>query len=397
MDSPVQLFILNYDKNKRLQKIADNKHKRRAADRGVRGDRRRQPDRRAVRENPVGRYRYPSWPEQQIQYLTRFIFLIFGLGFYNFTEGIEPLLWERSAINLVFGSYFLIQLALFLHASHHTVRAWRFRAAMWVDIVMTSIAVLNDPYPIPPSLLVYIMVVLGNGMRYGMRLFAESLIGSFGAAMLVLSVRYLVDAAEITPGLMFLNLFGGTILVYSYVLMGRIEHSRCELERSSSLDTLTGLLNRRALMEVAGDMFQRLGRPGQRGFVLLFADLDRFKQVNDELGHPAGDLVLREFAHIVQRSIRDEDTAGRFGGDEFIILLEGVSVRQAKEVVARIQRQVERWARDNDIDFSVTFGLGEAPTHGQSFQQLLEQVDQALYHSKSTHTGGGVTVAGRLH
>ena len=77
------------------------------------------------------------------------------------------------------------------------------------DIVITSICVLNDPYPIAPSLLVFIMVVLGNGMRYGMRLFAESLIGCFTATMLVLSARYLIDGASLSPGLIFLNLFGG--------------------------------------------------------------------------------------------------------------------------------------------------------------------------------------------
>lgn len=269
----------------------------------------------------------------------------------------------------------------------------RYHIAMWVDIAAASISVLNDPYAIPPTLLVYIMIVLGNGMRYGMRLFAVSLIACFSTAMIVLTLRYALSGAEVSPGLIFLNLFGGIILVYSYVLMGRIEDSRNELEQSSNVDTLTGLMNRRALQNVASSMFLSL-KNNQQKFVLLFADLDKFKVVNDELGHAAGDLVLREFAHIMRNSIREADVAARYGGDEFVILLEDTTINHAQLIAERIQKQVSHWSDENEINFSVTFGLGEAPTHGDNFENLLDQVDKALYRSKSTHTGGGLAIAG---
>ena len=75
------------------------------------------------------------------------------------------------------------------------------------------------------------------------------------------------------------------------------------------------------------------------------------------------------------------------------MLLEDTSLGDAEVVATRIQTQVNHWADENSIDFSVTFGLGEAPTHGENFTNLLEQVDQALYHSKSQHTGGGLAYA----
>lgn len=367
-------------------------HQRRLSDLGAHGDRRRHLDRRTGGEQSTGDYRYPSWQEQKVQFLTRFIFLGLGIGFFNFTDGITPTLWSIEQLNTAYGIYFVIQALLFMHAARRHICPMRYHVAMWIDIAISSISVLNDPYPIPPSLLVYIMVVLGNGMRYGMRLFAESLIGCLSAAMAVLLLRYTLNGAEISPGLVFLNLFGGIILVYSYVLMGRIERSRNELEQSSNVDTLTGLLNRRALQNVASAMFQRLQCNPQK-FVLLFADLDKFKDVNDELGHAAGDLVLREFARIVRQSIREADVAARFGGDEFVIILDDTSLEHARVIAERIQQQVIHWSDENEIDFSVTFGLGEAPTHGDSFVHLLEQVDQALYHSKSTHTGGGLAIA----
>ncbi len=371
------------------------KYQRRSTDRRGRGDRRDQPERRAAAKTDGG-YRYPSWQEQQVQFSTRYVFLLLGFLFFNMVDGITPSYWSTSQLNLAFVTYFILNTLLFVHAGKYHIHPPRYHIAMWTDIVIVSICVLNDPYPITPSLLVFIMVVLGNGMRYGMRLFAEALVGSFAAATLMLTARYTLVSAELSPGLIFLSLFGGIILVYSYILMGRIERSRHELERHSNLDTLTGLLNRRALQDVAQTMFQRLLR-NQKKLVMLFADLDKFKAVNDKLGHAAGDLVLKQFADIVRNSIRSTDVAARYGGDEFIMLLENSDLKNAEIVATRIQEQVNNWACKNSIDFSVTFGLGEAPTHGDSFSSLLEQVDKALYHSKAAHTGGGLALAQCSH
>ena len=355
-------------------------------------ERRRRADRRADPDEPEPGYRYPSWGEQRVQFLTRYFFLLLGVLFFNVVEGIQPAHWSVEQLNTALGIYFAVNTLLFLHARRYHVHHRRYHIAMWVDITITAICVLNDPYPIPPSLLVFIMVVLGNGMRYGMRLFAVALVGSFTATMLALSARYMLSDAQLSPGLLFLNLFGGIILIYSYILMGRIERSRRELEVHSNLDTLTGLLNRRALQDVAKTMFQRLQR-NRASFVMLFADLDKFKAVNDVLGHAAGDRVLKNFAEIVRKTIRSTDVAARFGGDEFVMLLEDTSLGEAEIVAVRIQKQVAEWANENGIDFSVSFGLGEAPTHGDSFPGLLEQVDRAMYYSKAKHTGGGLAYA----
>ena len=195
--------------------------------------------------------RFPSWPEQLVQYLTRYLFVFLGLLYFNAMEGIHPVWLQPAQINLVYALYFVINTANLIHASRHPVSPARFRFAMWLDIAATTLSVLNDPYDIPPSLLVFIMVVLGNGMRYGMRLFGEALVGSFAAVMLVFSLRYSGMGNEITPGIIFLNLFGGIILLYAYILMGRIEQSRTSLEQKSRIDTLTGLMYRRALLETS--------------------------------------------------------------------------------------------------------------------------------------------------
>ena len=140
-------------------------------------ERRRREDRRSYPETPDAGFRCPTWREQCVQFFTRYIFLLLGFLFFNLVEGIKPAYWSLAQLNTAFAAYFLVCTALFLHAYRHPIHLRRFYIAMWIDIVMVSVAVLNDPYAIPPSLLVYIMVVLGNGMRYGMRLFAVAMVG----------------------------------------------------------------------------------------------------------------------------------------------------------------------------------------------------------------------------
>lgn len=366
---------------------------RRSSDRPARSERRAKSDRR-VPLDPA-QLRSPSWPEQMVQFLTRYLFLTLGILFFNFTSDIQPAWMSLTQLNSAFAVYCIASSLLFWHASRTHIAPSRYRLAMWVDILITSISVLNDPYPIPPSLLVFIMVVLGNGMRYGMRLFREALIGCFGAAMLVLSLRYANGSATVSPGLLFLNLFGGIILVYAYILMGRIEQSRVQLEQRSRVDTLTGLMNRRGLLDTANQLFEQL-QPGHDRLVVMFADLDKFKQINDTHGHAAGDEVLKRFARILRDSLRGNDVAARLGGDEFVIILNGIGVEQAEEIARRIQEQVAHCAQRHSLDYSVTIGLGEAPTHGATLSDLLAEVDRALYHAKTRAGGGGIMCACRL-
>ncbi|HWS02758.1 MAG TPA: hypothetical protein VN448_05110, partial [Gammaproteobacteria bacterium] len=111
-------------------------------------ERRSRPDRRNLAEHEV-QSRTPSWSEQVVQFLTRYLFVVLGIMFFNFTTGISPAWMTPLQLNIAFAAYFVINSALFWHASRRPLLARRFRIAMWVDIVITSISVLNDPYAIP--------------------------------------------------------------------------------------------------------------------------------------------------------------------------------------------------------------------------------------------------------
>lgn len=353
--------------------------KRRASD-GRQAAERRSHNRRRHGEWS-GYMRFPGWPEQKVQFLTRYLFLALGIVFFNFSSEFKVVWLTLPQLNAVFAGYFIINSIAFAHARVYPDSAMRYRTAMWVDVVLVSLCVVHDPYEIPPSLLVFIMVVLGNGMRYGMRLFGEALTGSFAGAMLALSLRNVGSAEGLTPGVMFLNLFGGIILIYAYVLMSRIEASRQRLEEQSSVDTLTGLMNRRALFENAQPLFDRLG--SDKTLVVMFADLDKFKAVNDTYGHAAGDEALKQFAVILRDCMRGSDIAARFGGDEFVLLLPDTCLAEAKNVVERLRAQTAAWSARSKIDVSVSIGMGEAPVDGRDLPTLLHRVDQAMYRSKS--------------
>jgi diguanylate cyclase (GGDEF)-like protein len=171
--------------------------------------------------------------------------------------------------------------------------------------------------------------------------------------------------------------------------MGRIESSRRQLEQTSNTDTLTGLMNRRALLQAADELFERVNQNDGR-LVLMFADMDRFKSVNDGRGHAVGDQVLQKLGQILRESIRGGDFAARYGGDEFVILLNDATMDVGEQIARRIQDRVQQFAQEQGLDFGVTIALGEAPTHGATIDALMDRVDEALYRSKSRSGPGGI-------
>ena len=348
---------------------------------------------RRLSDSWSGEVRFAGWNEQLVQFLTRYLFIVLALVFFGSSDAVGQMGMSRWQIYAFFIGHSLVNTVTMWHAWRNPRSVRRYRIALWLDIVAVSVAVLNDPYDIPPSLIVYILVVLGNGMRYGMPFFAEGLIGSFIGGLAALGVRQMHSTLNMTSGMIFLTLFSGIVLIYAYMLMGRIESSRRQLEHTNATDTLTGLLNRRGLYEIAERLFDRALGHGEK-IVVMFADMDKFKNINDTLGHPAGDQVLRELGTILRESLRAHDIAARYGGDEFVLMLSNTTMDEAEHVARRIQSKVVASAQARGQEISLTIAYGEAPTDGATFDAVLESVDQALYQSKLKHGIGGLMRAG---
>lgn len=159
-----------------------------------------------------------------------------------------------------------------------------------------------------------------------------------------------------------------------------------ELQRMAHIDPLTGLHNRRYLMkqlDAAVGAARRHGHP----LSVCVSDIDRFKLVNDEHGHLAGDEVLRTFSAIVAQQVRREDQVARFGGDEFCFMFPHVTADEAAQAVERLRSALQE-ARvllpdGSEITVTATFGLAEfSPDIHRSGQDLFDTADQALYEGK---------------
>ncbi len=158
-----------------------------------------------------------------------------------------------------------------------------------------------------------------------------------------------------------------------------LELAIAEVERLTSIDALTGLYNRQRLHEVLDQETMRIGI-GSPGFCVALIDLDYFKQVNDIHGHQAGDEVLRGFAALAKMAFREIDTVGRWGGEEFLIIMPGGSQAPIDRLLVSIaQAKLSNQAPE----LRVTFSAGLAHHHvGEAWADTLERADRALYAAK---------------
>ncbi|MEW8232577.1 MAG: GGDEF domain-containing protein [Candidatus Thiodiazotropha endolucinida] len=353
------------------------------------GDRRSGLERRKNQTGKQGTEHRMSWEDQRTQYWTRLLFCGLALLYFNFGGEEQVRDWTNlQVVNLIF-LVFGIEILFFMrHASRVPHAPWRQRLTMRIDIVMASFAVLADTTISSPGFLVYLMVILGNGMRYGLRLFGEAVIGSLGAVILIVSLRLFDYVDLFSVSAVFFLVFFAIIVIYSYTLTAKIELGRAKLAHERNIDALTGLLNRRALVERSSPLFQ--SQEDGNSVVVLFADLDGFKRVNDTHGHHVGDRLLAGVADSIANTVRDEDLVSRYGGDEFLLLLPYATKHCGETVAQRVRQAIDDYAKENGIDFSISIGMGRYPDHGHDLDSVIRSVDQAMYRSKLKHGGGGI-------
>lgn len=161
-----------------------------------------------------------------------------------------------------------------------------------------------------------------------------------------------------------------------------------EMNRLAYHDALTQLPNRRLLQQRIEHSLVLTGRNGQRS-ALLFVDLDHFKAINDTRGHEAGDLLLKQVAVRMQAAVREGDTVARVGGDEFVVLLEGLgtvlvsAAEQARKVGEKLLEELAQPYVIHDFEFRCTASIGiRMASFGESVSQLLTHADLAMYEAK---------------
>ena len=164
----------------------------------------------------------------------------------------------------------------------------------------------------------------------------------------------------------------------------QIQAANEQLKIISQTDGLTGLLNRKTWEEELEKEFLRFSRHQQPCSLIMF-DIDHFKKINDGYGHPAGDAVIRSTAEILKQNIREVDSAGRYGGEEFAVILVNSDAEGAKIVAERIRKQMEVNSIEYDsqlIKYTVSFGISQLTPKMTDRTYWINCADQGLYQAK---------------
>jgi len=214
------------------------------------------------------------------------------------------------------------------------------------------------------------------------------------AALIILFIGTLYPIGRFALALAGMTLF---IVCARLVLSVRsLETLSRERHRQAVTDELTGLWNRRHLFNVLDSFFSEYGQPGsEESLAFLFVDLDRFKEINDSFGHPAGDELLRQLGGRLEGSLRDGDLLVRLGGDEFAVVLSGGDAEYAASVAERLTQSLLEPFALNSVNASIgaSIGIALAPTDATDSARLVWCADVAMYRAKL----GGVPYAPFVH
>jgi diguanylate cyclase (GGDEF)-like protein len=175
--------------------------------------------------------------------------------------------------------------------------------------------------------------------------------------------------------------------------IGELARSFADMQHRLMTDRLTGVANREALLRrIEEKLFNRRRNSDSSPFALLFVDVDHFKNINDQYGHPAGDQVLQEFGRRLRTPVRESDLVVRYAGDEFVVLLDSIDNRAlAERVRSNLERALDAPFAITSTDgptlvkVSASFGLACYPEDGLDAASLLKAADSKMYSSKKDH------------
>lgn len=169
---------------------------------------------------------------------------------------------------------------------------------------------------------------------------------------------------------------------------GIILQQNAELASLSVTDPLTGILNRLGISQRLNEQLSLAGRT-QHTFSLLLLDLDHFKSVNDQYGHAMGDAILKRFTRLIKTRLRASDIFGRWGGEEFLVIVPNAHLAEAQSLAEKLRAAIEAGSFEADLRLTVSIGVTEY-REGEKEGSLLERVDQALYQAK--HDGRNLVI-----
>lgn len=324
-------------------------------------------------------------------YFTAAFFLIFALVYWS---GNYPRLAIFVNLMAVFCSvlgFFLITRFSLHRKAAHLVTFAIYLSSAGVMAISGGIHSSSVAWQIFVPVASFIMAGLWAGLRWG------------GISFLTVLIFYLLDSTELlqratkfetTTGDRLIDLGGAIVAVsiaiwYSDRLKSRsltqLEETRARLNHYATIDPLTNAFNRRHFLELSERKIKRTYTSSGQASFLLF-DIDHFKKINDEHGHIVGDQVLQGIAHTCMMNLRTDDILGRFGGEEFVILLPDTKLEDAINIAERLRLLIAETPIETEIgQIKTTISIGVAikeKTTSMSIDQLLSRADRAMYRAK---------------
>jgi diguanylate cyclase (GGDEF)-like protein len=166
--------------------------------------------------------------------------------------------------------------------------------------------------------------------------------------------------------------------------VAEVEQLQAELREQAIRDPLTGLYNRRYLNETLSREIKQTTR-NKKPLSIIAMDIDHFKKINDRYGHPVGDLFLIEIARLIEKHARGSDFICRSGGEEFLMVLPGVTTTIAKKRAEMIRKKcaaITVMHEGKQLQITLSLGVATHPDHGQEAEEVIIKADKALYKSK---------------
>jgi diguanylate cyclase len=260
-------------------------------------------------------------------------------------------------------------------------------ASLMVDSALGGAWIALMQFNLLPSVAMLIMLSMDKmavgGARFLARCSATLLVTCAAvSAIQGFEFRPHTSMVQIIGSLPLLVLYPLVVGLTTYRLARRLREQNQLLSEESRTDSLSGLLNRRHWEDAVSAEFRRCLRSERRASLLML-DIDHFKSINDRYGHPVGDEVIRNVAAILRGSLREEDVPGRYGGEEFGILLPDTSAAGAEVIAERIRKRIEGAAlAKSGLRATVSIGIAEIAPQDVEYTVGISHADRALYAAK---------------
>jgi diguanylate cyclase len=244
-------------------------------------------------------------------------------------------------------------------------------------------------YNLLPSVLILTMLSMNNAAAGGIFFYLKGLMAQavgvvVGIALFGWEPDWNTSLRETIACIPFLATHPLAVGLMTYVFAERLHEQKKHLRTLSRVDGLTGVYNRRYWEARASEEFERCKRGGSAA-ILMLLDIDHFKNINDQHGHSMGDEVLRGFGALLTSQLRGIDVIGRYGGEEFAIVLVDASTADAERLAERLRVAAanRRFGANHSLQCTVSIGVAQVLPTMKHFGEWLNAADQALYEAKA--------------